>query len=138
MVTHEIVVSVVVTPGRLRLALLLALALLFPRLCSSGSQDVSVMTFYYPPASGYVDSQVVGGTSYLARYSGNVTFGSSSHPSVFVRAGANGGPDPGYPNVKLRVSAPDPAIRAGVRAMRVNGCIAFPNSSYPNKWRCGF
>lgn len=130
--THEITLTVSITPEAVRRALLAAL-LAVPTVCST--QDVSDLTTYFPqprasfrPPGGNmgVASLVVSGTTHLARDFGSVTFGhpgtnstrvfiGREHPDPFAEGGA---PARGAPqNPVLRVSG----------GMRLDGCLWLHN-----------
>ena len=129
---HEITLRVSITPWRLRLLLALLLCVLFPRV--STTQDVSILTTYFPAQAGAMLNTSVVSNVDLAKNGGAVQVGGpSSYGAAMVV---------GRPASLLYLE--DGLARVVVNGnMTVNGCIwlknglgikaGAPTNTY---WRC--
>lgn len=113
MVTHEIRIRIVLTQRKARWALFALLCLAFPRFANT--DDISVLTMYYPPPSATYKTLTTTGPTKLAAVSGAVVFGSNTSPAktpVKIGTGA------GASQYRLRVYG----------TLWVEGCIWLQNN----------
>ena len=131
MVTHEITFRILLTQGKIRLALFLLLLAALPRMAATA--EVATLNTYFPPPAATHDALTIYGDVKLARDREKVYIGSESNENTYVAVGQDQEPIiSGLPNV-----SPTLVING---TLRVDGCIWLggnpPNP--PGTFRCSF